>query len=69
MKNTSNAFTAGNSGFVPLKTSQHTRVVRNLAPNRNPWNQSIPSPTMESKMAATLRASQIDALQRQVHGR
>ena len=64
-----NAFTAGNSGFKPFKSTEQVRISRNIAQNRSAWNRPIEPRTMSERMDAALRSSQIDALQRQTHKR
>ena len=64
-----NAFTAGNNGFKPFKSTEQAKVSRNIAQNRSSWNRPIEPRTMSDRMDAALRSSQIDALQRQTHNR
>ena len=63
------AFTAGNNGFKPFKSTEQVRISRNIAQNRSSWNRPIEPRTMHERMDAALRSSQIDALQRQTHKR
>ena len=64
-----NAFTPGNNGFKPFKSTEQAKVSRNIAQNRSQWNRPIDPRTMSERMDAALRSSQIDALQRQTHNR